>query len=189
MSVEKAPEKSLERGSIPLPSTSIDSPAKSRKVTIFRAIAVLALGAIAFRTTHRFVKAHLRCHHRTSLDDPDSRGRLTIKQVEELFLYILAKLSYGGSILISYPRFSGVPDNQTAIQTSKDYATLPHLAGSVQDFETAKSFLELLQTELSIPKPDKLPVFDAGSEESRRSTLSIPSQSIPSAWIDTYFPG
>ncbi|KAF9521022.1 hypothetical protein BS47DRAFT_1374558 [Hydnum rufescens UP504] len=165
---EKLGDKAVDYAPIPLPTTSIDLPVKSRKSTIFRTIAVLALGAITFRIIHRCVKAHHKCHQPSSLADPDSRGHLTVKQAEQLFL--------------------AVPDTQRAIKTSKEYATLPHLAGSGQDFETAKSFLELLQTELSIPTPDELPVFNAGSEKSRHATLSIPSLSEPSAWIDTYFP-
>ena len=91
MDVEKASGKSID-DPIPFPRTS---PTKSQKVTILRAIAVLALGAIAFRTTHRFVKGHFRCNHHATYADPDTRGRLTIKQVEELFLYVRLLIVWG----------------------------------------------------------------------------------------------
>jgi hypothetical protein len=84
---EKLTDKAVDYPSIPLPNASIDLPARSRKSTIFRTIAVLALGATAFHSIHRCVKAYHKCHQPSNLADPDSRGRLTVKQAEHLFLY------------------------------------------------------------------------------------------------------
>ena len=71
------------------------------------------------------------------------------------------------------------------------------MAGTPGDFETATAFLRLLQTELGITGSglgagdadrDALPLFDAGSPESRGATLGIPTRARPAAWIDTYYP-
>ncbi len=62
------------------------------------------------------------------------------------------------------------------------------MAGTSGDFETAKDFLKLLQTELGIKAPSTLPLFSAGTPESRNATLNIPSLKEPSVWIDTYYP-
>lgn len=82
-----------------------------------------------------------------------------------------------------------VPNAERAISTSKTYSSLPHLAGSPRDFETAELFLELLQAEFSIPRPNETPVYDAGSPESQKATRSISTISEPVAWIDKYYPG
>lgn len=84
-----------------------------------------------------------------------------------------------------------IPNEANAIQTSKDYSTIPHLAGSEQDLVTAKAFLRLLQTEFGV-KTDSaagLPVYDAGSQESQAATLGLIERTEPSAWIDQYYPG
>lgn len=85
--------------------------------------------------------------------------------------------------------FLAVPNPASAIAASRQYATTPHLAGSPGDYRTATDFLALLQTELSIEAPSPLPVFSAGTAESRNATLSI-SEGLngPTAWIDTYYP-
>lgn len=64
------------------------------------------------------------------------------------------------------------------------------MAGSPQDFVTAKYFLELLQKELGISpsETDPEPVYSAGTPDSRNATLSIPSLHSPTAWIDVYYP-
>ena len=81
-----------------------------------------------------------------------------------------------------------IPDADSAIAASRQYATKPHLAGSEGDFQTAKDFLALLQQEFNIGNPDSIPLFSAGSSASRNATLSIPSLNSPTAWIDTYYP-
>ncbi|CCM04880.1 uncharacterized protein FIBRA_07074 [Fibroporia radiculosa] len=86
--------------------------------------------------------------------------------------------------------FLAVPNPASALATSRQYATAPHLAGSEGDYKTATDFLALLQSELGISASSPLPVFPAGSSESRGATLSITSSSPskPSAWIDVYYP-
>ncbi|KZT12731.1 Zn-dependent exopeptidase [Laetiporus sulphureus 93-53] len=84
--------------------------------------------------------------------------------------------------------FLAVPNPASAILASRQYATKPHLAGSPGDYQTAKDFLELLQTELGIDTPGAEPVFPAGSAESREATLSITKRKHPTAWIDVYYP-
>jgi N-acetylated-alpha-linked acidic dipeptidase len=81
-----------------------------------------------------------------------------------------------------------VPDEDSAIAASRDYATLPHLAGSDQDLITAKYVLKHFQTQFNIDSPSRVPVFAAGSIESRNATLNIPFTKEPRAWIDTYYP-
>ncbi|EJD00928.1 Zn-dependent exopeptidase [Fomitiporia mediterranea MF3/22] len=84
--------------------------------------------------------------------------------------------------------FLDVPNNVSAIETSRRFAGKPHMAGTQGDYDTAIDFLHLLQTELGIPSTSTDPVFKAGSPESRNATLSIAKQNSPSAWVDTYFP-
>ncbi|KAI0720289.1 Zn-dependent exopeptidase [Cerioporus squamosus] len=84
--------------------------------------------------------------------------------------------------------FLMVPNAESAIKASRQYATKPHMAGTSGDFDTAKDFLKLLQTELGIKAPSTLPLFSAGTPESRNATLNITSLKGPTAWIDTYYP-
>lgn len=84
--------------------------------------------------------------------------------------------------------FLTIPNSASAIAASRQYATKPHMAGTVGDFETAKDFLALLQTELGASVPDTEPVFSAGTVASRNATLSIPKLDAPTAWIDVYYP-
>ncbi|KAF8165480.1 Zn-dependent exopeptidase [Crassisporium funariophilum] len=84
--------------------------------------------------------------------------------------------------------FLSVPDEATAIEASRLFATKPHMAGTPGDLTTAKDFLDLLQRELGISPPTKEPIFAAGSGESQHATLSISKTSKPRAWIDTYYP-
>lgn len=83
---------------------------------------------------------------------------------------------------------SSVPDPKVALAASRKYATVPHLAGSLEDYESAKAMLKLFQTEFNVVTPSELPVFPAGTPESRNATLGIPSLNGPSAWIDVYYP-
>ncbi|SJL02051.1 uncharacterized protein ARMOST_05375 [Armillaria ostoyae] len=87
--------------------------------------------------------------------------------------------------------FLSFPDGKRAEETSKLYSKHPHLAGSSEDFEDAKSILKLFRSEFDIPEPHTEPIFPAGSKASRLSTLSLTSHlgsSKPSAWIDVYYP-
>ena len=62
------------------------------------------------------------------------------------------------------------------------------MAGTPGDFETATAFLRLLQTEFGVSAPVALPLFNAGSPESRNATLGISKLAHPAAWVDTYYP-
>ncbi|KAG8908851.1 hypothetical protein FRB99_003091, partial [Tulasnella sp. 403] len=84
--------------------------------------------------------------------------------------------------------FLSVPTPDGARQTSRDFSNVPHLAGSPADFEQAKAILKIFQENFGVTPTDQLPLFDAGSVSSRQATLSIPTQSSPQAWIDTYYP-
>ncbi|TDL29247.1 Zn-dependent exopeptidase [Rickenella mellea] len=111
--------------------------------------------------------------------------------------------------------FLAVPNNESAIATSRKFATKPHMAGTPGDFDTAVDFLALIQKELGISSnshhhrcphaprdhdrgdehrekhdhaSEPLPIFQAGSRASRHATLSIPKLDRPAAWIDTYYP-
>lgn len=84
--------------------------------------------------------------------------------------------------------FRSIPNAKSALSASRRYATHPHLAGSVEDFEDAKVQLELFQTQFGIPIPDEEPIYSAGSPQSRNATLKITSLSTPKAWIDIYYP-
>jgi len=91
---------------------------------------------------------------------------------------------------------SKIPNSESAFQTSRKYATHPHLAGSNADFEDAKTLLSLFQNEFHIRPPHKDPIFPAGSKESRDATLGLTSKYAPgdkkkkhpTAWIDVYYP-
>ncbi|RPD62189.1 hypothetical protein L227DRAFT_609436 [Lentinus tigrinus ALCF2SS1-6] len=49
----------------------------------------------------------------------------------------------------------------------------PHMADIPGDCDTAKDLLKLLQTELGIKAPSTLPLFSAGTPESRDATLNV----------------
>ncbi|KAG9218840.1 hypothetical protein CCMSSC00406_0001046 [Pleurotus cornucopiae] len=87
--------------------------------------------------------------------------------------------------------YLSVPNADSALEASGEYATHPHLAGSMEDFADAKVILELFQDAFHAPAPKKDPIFDAGSYLSRASTLLLTSPlgpKRPTAWIDTYHP-
>ncbi|KAL4081569.1 hypothetical protein V8B97DRAFT_1923813 [Scleroderma yunnanense] len=85
--------------------------------------------------------------------------------------------------------YLSVPNPESALNTSRLFSSKPHMAGSSGDFDTAKDFLAILQDELGInPPSSELPVFSAGTSESRSGTLNISSYTEPQAWIDVYYP-
>jgi N-acetylated-alpha-linked acidic dipeptidase len=88
--------------------------------------------------------------------------------------------------------FLSIPNAESAIEASLAYATHPHLAGSAEDLLDAKTILHLFQDEFGIRSQDPhLPIYDAGSEDSRNATLKLTTahaSSRPNAWIDTYYP-
>lgn len=53
--------------------------------------------------------------------------------------------------------------------------------------QTAKDVLEVIREHLSIATTPELPIFDAGSPQSRNATLGITNLTEPAAWIDTYY--
>jgi N-acetylated-alpha-linked acidic dipeptidase len=71
---------------------------------------------------------------------------------------------------------------------SRLWATHPHIAGSKEDYQDAKSVLEFFQTELGLESTPELPIFSAGSDKSQLATRGITNTTVPSAWIDTYYP-
>lgn len=84
---------------------------------------------------------------------------------------------------------SSVPSTESALNTSRYYATHPHLAGTEEDFRDAKNVLSFFQREFGIAPSSTEPIFDAGSPESRMSTLSTTSTlEHPFAWVDVYYP-
>ncbi|KAH8113339.1 Zn-dependent exopeptidase [Phellopilus nigrolimitatus] len=86
---------------------------------------------------------------------------------------------------------AAVPNNESAVATSRRLARRPHMAGTPNDFASALDFLHLLQTELGIAAPPEAPapVFSAGSPESRAATLGATGAgSARAAWVDTYYP-
>ncbi|KAF8969498.1 hypothetical protein BDZ97DRAFT_1653974 [Flammula alnicola] len=86
---------------------------------------------------------------------------------------------------------SSVPSTESALEASRAYATHPHLAGSSEDSLDAKAILDVFQDEFGIPKTPHLPVFNAGTPQSRKATLLLTTSdasSRPTAWIDTYYP-
>ncbi|KAF8631539.1 hypothetical protein AX15_002295 [Amanita polypyramis BW_CC] len=101
----------------------------------------------------------------------DASRYMTLEQKEQLFL--------------------SVPNPESALTASRQYATHPHQAGSPEDFEDAKSMLSLFQREFNILRPETAPIFPAGSPESRNSTLLLTTRTAPinpTAWIDVYYP-
>ncbi|KAF8551485.1 Zn-dependent exopeptidase [Imleria badia] len=85
--------------------------------------------------------------------------------------------------------FLAVPSTESALASSRYYATHPHLAGSQADLQDAKDVLSFFQNEFGISSSSVEPIFDAGSPESRQATLSTTSElKSPNAWIDVYYP-
>ncbi|KAI5999987.1 hypothetical protein EDD15DRAFT_2527779 [Pisolithus albus] len=84
---------------------------------------------------------------------------------------------------------TSIPSTASALNSSRHYANPPHLASSTEDFQDALDVLSFFQRELGISAPSTNPIFDAGTPESRRATLSATSTlEHPSAWVDVYYP-
>ncbi|KIY72270.1 Zn-dependent exopeptidase [Cylindrobasidium torrendii FP15055 ss-10] len=84
--------------------------------------------------------------------------------------------------------FLTVPSEASCTETSRQFTSKPHPAGSDNDKTTALDYLHLIQKELGISPPLEEPIFAAGSPHSRHATLSIPHTSVAKAWIDEYYP-
>ena len=81
-----------------------------------------------------------------------------------------------------------LPRGSLGLEYSRAFATHPHLAGSKEDFEDAKVMLKHFQRHFGIQKPSELPLYSAGSSESRAATVNIHELTEPTAWIDEYYP-
>lgn len=84
--------------------------------------------------------------------------------------------------------FLSIPSPDSARSVSTAWSSKPHLAGSQNDYNSALEQLRVFQDHLDIQKSDPLPIFEAGSAESRNAVLSIADITEPKAWIDTYYP-
>ncbi|KAJ1311382.1 hypothetical protein OPQ81_009875 [Rhizoctonia solani] len=85
--------------------------------------------------------------------------------------------------------FLSVPSPESAIAVARIWTEKPHLAGTRNDYYSSIQQLEVFRKHLGIkPTSGSLPIFEAGSKESRQATLSIPNITEPAAWIDTYYP-
>ncbi|TBU46619.1 Zn-dependent exopeptidase [Dichomitus squalens] len=180
---EKKPfEKARHLDEIPVPVAAVPPPTRQpprgrRFLVAFLKLALLtSLWICARRWTQTGVEQELEAHEGRWISRAfggeawtwSPRKVLRGKKAEKLFL--------------------SVPNPASAIAASRQYATKPHLAGTDGDFETAKNFLRLLQTELGAGAPGSIPLFSAGTPESRNATLGIPQLTKPTAWIDTYYP-
>ncbi|KAF7978073.1 hypothetical protein HWV62_1721 [Athelia sp. TMB] len=92
-----------------------------------------------------------------------------------------------------------IPSAESAMNTSRVLSAHSHLAGSDADYTSALHMLSFFQNSfnISLPstsssssasEPTVLPIYKAGSPESRNAILKLSEQTAPSAWIDTYFP-
>ncbi|KAJ7230606.1 Zn-dependent exopeptidase [Mycena pura] len=88
--------------------------------------------------------------------------------------------------------FLSVPNADSAMEASRQFTAHPHVAGSPQSFKDAVRMLEVFQEQFQIPAPTELPVFPAGSKQSRWATLGLTSALLgprePTAWVDIYYP-
>ncbi|KAF6762612.1 vacuolar protein sorting-associated protein 70 [Ephemerocybe angulata] len=149
------------KGEIPVPATN--PPTKTRQPS-WKRYACFVAGALLLVSLYPYNSHPPRRR-------PHPPRPLPAEKAEELFLT--------------------VPDAESALAASRAYATHPHLAGSTEDFDDAKTILKLFQEELGVRPPKEDPIFPAGSHRSRISTLGLTSHFAPrhpTAWIDTYYP-
>ncbi|KAI0722810.1 Zn-dependent exopeptidase [Earliella scabrosa] len=178
---EKAHVKCEYPDEIPIPVAALPPRTQSRSWlpkrlrTIFKLAAVTAFVVYTHRRAQVNIETELDLHE----------GRWVARAFSDSWTWSPRKVLYGKK---AEEAFLTVPNAESAIKASRQYATKPHLAGSPGDFETAKDFLRLLQTELGAGSPATTPVFPAGSPESRNATLGISELKAPTAWIDTYYP-
>ncbi|KAF4575136.1 hypothetical protein EYR36_006492 [Pleurotus pulmonarius] len=142
---------------------------KQRRRKRFVRLGVFLLGIAGFLSYYR--QSGLQTDQLPQVDYDVRRKPLSNEESEQLYL--------------------SVPNADSALKTSREYATHPHLAGSTEDFADAKVILEVFQDAFHASAPKKDPIFDAGSYLSRASTLLLTSPlgpKRPTAWIDTYYP-
>ncbi|KAJ7044603.1 Zn-dependent exopeptidase [Mycena alexandri] len=150
---------------IPLPVTEDPVPTpKTTRRRKFLKFAFISLQLLAF---HTFVARPAARWYKNSLDVQERPhgphghpGRyprkghfLWGKEAEKLYL--------------------SIPDENSAIESSRLFATHPHLAGSEGDLKTAKDFLNIFQTEFGLESAASEPI-------SRPALPSLKMQPIPS---------
>ncbi|KAJ7230581.1 hypothetical protein GGX14DRAFT_411473, partial [Mycena pura] len=105
-------------------------------------------------------------------------------------------------LYLSVPNADSAMENlRPYIAGDYDYFTAhPHVAGSLQSFKDAVRMLEAFQEQFQIPAPAELPVFPAGSKQSRWATLGLTSALLglradglgesrkSSSKVDIYYP-
>lgn len=75
------------------------------------------------------------------------------------------------------------------VSVSRIWTEKPHLAGSANDYYSSIQQLEVFRKHFGIKSSKKtLPVYDAGSPQSRQAVLSMVNLTEPTAWVDTYYP-
>ncbi|KDQ64377.1 hypothetical protein JAAARDRAFT_27999 [Jaapia argillacea MUCL 33604] len=151
-----------------LPFAVHQQPRQCRRRRLRKAAFTGALMLTALSLVHLFSGGHHGPKFAEHRGPRRGRQHLMGKKAEELFL--------------------SVPSSENALAASRAYATHPHLAGAPEDFDDAKVILELFQKQFGISPPSEIPVFPAGSAESRNATLGIPELDAPNAWIDVYYP-
>ncbi|GJJ08028.1 hypothetical protein Clacol_002235 [Clathrus columnatus] len=87
-------------------------------------------------------------------------------------------------------KFLAIPTGEKALEASRKYATLSHVAGSEQDLKTAKIVFNHFYDSFGIKAPTTQEsfIYPAGSSQSRSATLNIKATKTPRAWIDEYYP-
>ncbi|KZT43059.1 Zn-dependent exopeptidase [Sistotremastrum suecicum HHB10207 ss-3] len=164
-----------EKGAIPVPVNAPNRPAKRVSLTKKLVATAILVGTLfTLSTLHSGERA---------------RGHLTssLASSKNDWVAFLGKPKRPLSGKKAEKHFLSVPDPESIIKSSRHFTAKPHIAGSEQDLQTAKDVLEVFREHLSIATTPELPIFDAGSELSRNSTLGITSLTEPSAWIDTYY--
>ncbi|TFL05937.1 hypothetical protein BDV98DRAFT_648051 [Pterulicium gracile] len=169
-----------------LPEPATTAPLPSRRTYIARRVAVLLGGLFIVHIALNPFASSLR----TSIFGHDwlghlhsHRHHLTTTADREAF-------------------FLSIPSEKSASDFSVKLASHPHIAGSDQDFTDAKFVLSVFENALGLKKSGhcahskhpELPIYKAGSNESRWATHSLTDPSVagkdrlPHAWIDVYYP-
>ena len=169
-----------------LPEPATSAPLPSRRSYIMRRVAIMLGGLFIVHIALNPFASSLR----TSIFGHDWLGRshrhhhlTTIADREAFFL--------------------SVPNEESASAFSVKLASQPHIAGSDQDLTDAKFVLSVFENALGLNKARghcghnkhrELPIYKAGSNESRWATHSLTDPSVagkdrlPHAWIDVYYP-
>ncbi|KAI0832592.1 Zn-dependent exopeptidase [Trametes gibbosa] len=183
---EKRPFVKTEPGlnEIPVPAAAVPSrpaaPRVPRWAQILLKVALVTWFWVSVRTWARAnVDVVLEAHEAQWLATAFSGS------VEDHHVWRSRKILFGKK---AEQKFLSVPNAPSAVAASRQYATKPHMAGTPGDFDTAVDFLKLLQTEFGAAVPTALPIYSAGTPESRNATLGITKLKAPTAWIDTYYP-